>query len=137
MSEQNTETTKADRLHEFIANWNCGDSLISHKFSGNKYTEGVLHVAEIAGAFWLIDEILLNVRRLKSTRNGEMFYVIVLKKNPDSTAVLSIHTDSPNDGNRVWKKKIHFTDFPVDEIKLYAVCQQRGGSWLLMLPREY
>lgn len=132
-----TTEEKAAKITEFQDHWMCGDTIIRHPLSRNLYTEGVHHIAEIAGCWWLVDAVLLNVSRLKSSKAGESFYVVQLKLDEGkSSGVLSIHTDTPSKENQVWKQKLDYTDFPMPEFKFYLV-RQDANFFLMMLPREY
>jgi hypothetical protein len=50
----------------------------------------------------------------------------------DSRAVL---TYEDGNGNTYAKQEIEYTDFPLEEIKVYACWD--GTHWMLMLPSEY
>jgi hypothetical protein len=91
------------------------------------YTDGAQHVAEAAGAYWLIDEIALAQRYQKRVA-AEEFQHWKLTVKADHSATLAC--DDGN-GNVVFSKRIPFTDFPLEEISLYF-CNKT-----LMLPSEY
>jgi hypothetical protein len=90
------------------------------------YTDGAKHVAEAAGAYWLIDEIAFaqSIRPVAA----ESFQHWKLNVSADCKATLVCE-----DGNDtvVFSKKIWFTDFPLDEIAFYFTDN------VLMLPSEY
>lgn len=90
------------------------------------YTEGVQHVAEYGGAYWLLDEIAL--AQSMHIVKAESFQLWRLKVTPDHIATLACE-----DGNSkiVFSKPIQFTDFPLDEIAFYFTDN------VLMLPSEY
>lgn len=90
-------------------------------------TDGAKYVAETCGAYWLMDAIA----SYKQRYDKEGFAVAHLKKAKKGW-VLTI--DDGND-NVLATQKIEFSDFPLDEIKLYAV--QSGDLWVMMLPGEY
>ena len=90
------------------------------------YTDGVQHVAEAGGAYWLIDEIAF-VQHLPAVK-AEEFQSWQLQVRPDQTALL---TCGDGNGRTVHSKTIAFTDFPLDEIDFYFTNQ------VLMLPSEY
>jgi hypothetical protein len=92
------------------------------------FTDGVKHVADAGGAYWLIDEIALAQRYEKSVA-GEEFQLWKLAVNLDQhTGVL---TCDDGNGNIVYAKPIPFTDFPLSEITLYYV------NNTILLPSEY
>ena len=90
------------------------------------YTDGIEHVAESGGAYWLIDEIAFaqSIRPVAA----QAIQVWKLKVNPGQSATLACE-----DGNSeiVFTKKIEFTDFPLDEIAFFFTDN------VLMLPSEY
>ena len=86
------------------------------------FTDGVKYLAEQAGAYWLIDAVF-------SYRRRESFQVLTLRKNDDNSAVLTMQEDS---GEPVKvRQTIPFTDFPLDQIKLYLI------DSVLLLTSEY
>jgi hypothetical protein len=90
------------------------------------YTDGVRHVAHAGGAYWLIDEIAI-IQPCDKAVAAEEFQLWRLVVRPDKTATL---TCDDGNGNIVYTKEIGFTDFPLDEIKLYF------ENDVLMLPSE-
>jgi hypothetical protein len=90
------------------------------------YTPGVRHLAERAGAYWLIDLISSWIDH--ETLKGEDFIVWTLTVNADRGA-RAIAEDG--NGRELVRQEIAFTDFPLDEIALYLT----DGT--LLLPGEY
>ena len=89
------------------------------------YTDGVQHVAETGGAYWLLDEIALaqSISKIKA-EEFQVWRLVV----ENSAGVL---TCDDGNGRVVYAKRIDYTDFPLAEIKLYF------SDSVLMLPREY
>jgi hypothetical protein len=90
------------------------------------YTPGVHDLAELAGAYWLIDLVAsycIDPRIL-----GEEFVVWKLTVRPDHTA-----TAQAEDGNDrvLLSQEIPATDFPLKQISLYLT------DGVLLLPSEY
>jgi hypothetical protein len=90
------------------------------------YTDGVKHVAEAGGAWWLVDEIALGQMEKKIA--AQSFQVWKLTVEADSTALL---TCEDGNGNEVSRKAIAFTDFPLREITLWFTDN------VTLLPSEY
>jgi hypothetical protein len=91
------------------------------------YTDGVKYVAEKAGAYWLIDEIAFQQAHPLVKR--EEFQVWTLNVDLEqSTATLTC-----DNGNYqiVFTKQISYTDFPMEEIKIYV------ADNVILLPSEY
>jgi hypothetical protein len=91
------------------------------------YTDGVKHVAETAGAYWLIDEIAF-AQRFDKLLAAEEFQLRKLSVNPDHTATLDCEDGN---GGVVFTKNIEYTDFPLAEITLYFM------NKTILLPSEY
>ena len=85
------------------------------------------HVAETAGAYWLIDEITF-AQRFDRLLAAEAFQSWKLKVNPDHTTTL---TCEDGIGGVVFTKAIEYTDFPLAEITLYFMNKS------ILLPSEY
>jgi len=116
-------------------------------FTGLVYTEGVQYLAEQAGAYWLIDAIASWQTRPKV--RAAPFQIWRLKVHADRSATLigaedideqghPLHARTPVDRafgrwtrGALARQAIEWTDFPLEEIKLYL---QHG---VLMLPSEY
>lgn len=97
-------------------------------------TDGVKTMAEICGAYWLIQEIALHIS-LSWRMRGENFVVYRLNFDtdrygrPKKSAKL---TADDGNGNALGQINIPYTDFPLPEgIKLYY------DNGVLMLPTEY
>lgn len=90
------------------------------------YTQGVRHVAETGGAYWLIDKIAFS--QAGAAVHAEAFQHWTLEVKPDQTAHLSC-----TDGNDkvVYGEDLEYTDFPLDKINFYFT------DTVLLLPSEY
>lgn len=91
------------------------------------YTEGAQYVAEKGGAYWLLDEIAF-AQRSEPAVAAEPFQLWKLTVQEDEGATLVCE-----DGNCqiIYSKKIGYTDFPLDEIKLFYTDN------VILLPSEY
>jgi len=103
-------------------------------------------VAERGGAYWLIDAIAsheaTNAKLKAACRNDESFDYLhfwTLKVNTDQegnrSAILTCRKDSGQPA--VVTQKIEFTDFPLEELKVYAGNDGSGTPRKLFLPSEY
>jgi len=92
------------------------------------YTDGVRDMAQICKAYWLIDAVMSYQGGLKD----EEFQVWTLKKieykTKDGFYWLLQCTDG--NGKALRKQKIEYSDFPLDEMKLYFT------NNMLLLPSE-
>ena len=99
-------------------------------FLGSKavMTEGVKYLAEQAGAFWLVQDIIFYQIENPQWRNQSLqAWKLSVNKENDS-AVL---TCTDGDYNVLFKTDIEFTDFPLPEVTLWFI----DGT--LLLPSEY
>lgn len=104
-------------------------SEVYHKFSSFPgfpvATDGAIALAEAAGCFWLLD-IIGSYQTDK--RLDPSFQVWKLEVNLEkSIAVIRGH----NDTELIITQDIPFTDFPLEEVKLYLM------DGVILLPSEY
>jgi len=94
-------------------------------------TDGALYLAEKAGAYWLMDIIGSYQKQCQSDEmlREMQFWTLKVK---DGEGVVTCERDS---NDIAITQEIPFTDFPLDEIKLY-VCES-GENMVVMLPSEY
>jgi hypothetical protein len=91
------------------------------------FTEGAKYVADVGGAYWLLDAIAL--RQLSEGRiAAEPFQVWKLTVSSDRTATLVC---GDGDGNIVYTQAIPFTDFPLNKITLWF------ANDVIYLPSEH
>jgi hypothetical protein len=111
----------------------------AHFTGGGKlvYTDGVKAMAEMCGAYWLIDEIMLSQREKSvidyNNRDGLQFWILKHSADHEETGHWSLTMEDGND-NVIFSKIIGFSDFPLDEITLFF-----GGNTcgVLYLPSEH
>ena len=121
--------TTASKLTEFnLRQFTGSENWYRHGINRNVlFTDGAKFVADEGGAYWLLDAIAI-CQRYEKRVSDEEFQVWKLKVNADPTATLTC--DDGND-NTVYTQHIAFTDFPLDEIKLYFTDNT------ILLPSEY
>ncbi len=88
-------------------------------------TDGVLSLAEAAGCFWLLDIIGSYQSNRKLDRAFQVWTLTVNLK--DKRAVVRGY----NDTTRIITQNIPYTDFPMEELKLYLM------DGIILLPSEY
>lgn len=122
-----TETPKLTASD--LAQFTGSETWYRHQFSRNiTFTDGVKFVADRAGAYWLIDEIVL-LQKFNARVQREEFQVWKLTVK-DSVGKLTC-TDG-NDGTKpIYSKRIPFTDFPLPEITFWF------ANNVLYLPSEH
>ena len=101
-----------------------------HKFSPFKgfpvATDGVIALAQEAECFWLLDAIGSYQGKNKTLDPEFQVWKLTVNQDNDS-AVLRGY----NDKTLIVEQKISYTDFPLDEIKLYLI------NNVILLPSEY
>ena len=95
-------------------------------------TEGVIFLADAAGAHWLTDAIASYVHDPRSRR--EPFQVWQLSVDPQTRGGRLVMTDGNTDTSII-EQALDYTDFPLEEITLWLVAD--GRHRVLMLPSEY
>jgi hypothetical protein len=91
------------------------------------YTDGAQFLAEQGGSYWLLDIIAIAQQHEPRVAQEE-FQVWKLQVRADRSA--TVLCDDGN-GNVVYTQEIPFTDFPLDEVKLYF------ANNVIHLPSEY
>ena len=125
-------TTKIDpaELQSALDGFCGSDQWYKHWTGRATYTDGVKYLADEAGAYWLIDLVVSWQIHAKVRR--EPFQVWTLKVNEeDRSAVAECWNDTPGKSKRLARQKIEYTDFPLDEIRLFFC------DGVLLLPSEY
>ena len=121
--------TKTPRLSEHdLAQFTGSDNWYRHGINRNVlFTDGAKHVADEAGAYWLLDTIAI-CQHSEARVAAEDFQVWKLTVRSDRTATLVC--EDGND-NAVYTQLVEFTDFPLDEATLWF------ASGVIYLPSEH
>lgn len=90
------------------------------------YTDGVQHVAEQGGAYWLLDSLAFAQAIPAVAAEAFQFWILTVK--PDHAATLVCEDGN---GKIVHTQEIPFTDFPLPIIKFYVTDN------VILLPSEY
>lgn len=100
-----------------------------HKFSPIPgypvITDGILMLAEATGCYWFLDVIGSYQSNRKLDQSFQVWKLIVNTKN-DSAIVQGY-----NDTTLIITQEIPYTDFPLEELKLYLM------DGVILLPSEY
>ena len=115
--------TNTEELRQELRNFTGTEQY--YGYLGFRFTDGIKYLTEKANCFWLLDIIGSYQHKLKEIP----FQVWTLKVNEDKTAVVEMKEDT-NQPLMV-KQKIEYTDFPMQEVKLYYI------EGVLLLPSEY
>jgi len=100
-----------------------------HRFSPFEFfpvaTDGVIAIAEAAGCYWFLDIIGSCQTNKRLDPQFQVWKLVV--NHDDNTAVVSGY----NDTTLIITQEIPYTDFPLDELKLYLM------DGIILLPSEY
>ena len=95
-------------------------------------TDGAKFVADNGEAYWLMIAIASYLPNFTNTESFIVANLTVTNTGSSRSALLKL--DDGND-NILIEQHIAYTDFALDEMKLYAC--YTGDNWVIMLPREY
>ena len=124
----------AAELRDVLACHTGSENLYAHSFAKTmRYTDGVRCFADLAGAWWLIDHLLLDPRYKRAMLANEIVFITV-KVDERSRANIECVRDT---GERpLAQHHVRYTDCPQGEWKFYLQAHGEGGG-TLMLPGEY
>lgn len=116
-----------------LAHFTGSEGLVRHRIlpgmPGVLLSDGAKYVAEKAGAYWLMDIIVLDCRGW--LLEGDDFCVVALKVSGGDATL----TVSDGNGNDLYTQTV-LTDFPEPGIEFYLDARS-GGEPVLMLKSEY
>lgn len=130
--------TKIDptQLAADLEQFSGSEQFYAHWMRRIRFTEGVKFLADNAGAYWLIDLIASWQIKPKVRREEFQVWILTVNRNPPKgkpMAYARCYSDTPEPGNtnQLCVQGIPYTDFLLDQIKLWLV------NGVLMLPGEY
>ena len=100
-------------------------------------TDGVVYLAENAACFWLLDIIASYQSRCRKDASLRDMQFWTLKRIPNTSK--AVVTCDDGDGHVKITQKIPFTDFPLDEVKIWVELGSVDGinaAYVAMLPSE-
>jgi len=101
-------------------------------FRRHVLTDGVKYLADQTGAYWLMDLIASYQCESRMRRNTFQCWTLKVDLKTQKAVVAC---DNGN-GKILAEQKIEYTDFPLEEIKLYMI--DDGGQYaVILLPNEY
>lgn len=123
----------ASDLLNHLAQFTGSETLTSHSLVRRVLmTEGVMFLAQAAGAYWLTDAVASYL--LHESVRSEPFQVWTLTVNTNAHQGELKMTDG-NSSAPIVTQTLDYTDFPLGAIALWLVAD--GDNWVLMLPSEY
>lgn len=137
-----TRTTRPE-LDALLAHAHGADTVYEHWTQRLLYTEGVKHMADAAGAYWLVDAIASHRRNPATNPARAPFQLWTLSPTADGRgATLTMREDSG--GEILVCQLIEFTDFPLHlenskpaPFTLYLESNGPSLAPTLLLPSEH
>jgi hypothetical protein len=120
---------QAGAIQDYMAQCNGSETLYKH-WLGIKYSSGIKFVADTAGAYWLIDAIASHQRKARYNQRLQELQIWFLRRNKKNRWTLSCYEDTGEGEKPKILQRIEYSDFPMDEIKLYV------ENGVLLLPQE-
>ncbi len=91
-------------------------------------TDGAKYLADQAQCDWLMDAVASHLDEI-----GTQDWFVLVKLELQGTTATLIYEDG--NGNEHARQSIGYTDFPMEQIQLYACWDTE--HWVIMLPSEY
>ena len=91
-------------------------------------TDGAKYLADQAGCYWLMDAVASHLNEI-----GTQDWFVLVKLELQGTTATLIYEDG--NGHEHARQAIPYTDFPLEQILLYACWDTE--YWVIMLPSEY
>ena len=90
-------------------------------------TDGAKYLADQAGCYWLMDAVASHLNEI-----GTQDWFVLVKLELQGTTATLIYEDG--NGHEHARQAIPYTDFPLEQILLYACWDTE--YWVIMLPSE-
>ena len=91
-------------------------------------TDGARYLSDHAQCYWLMDAVASHLDEI-----GTQDWFVLVRLELEGTTATVIYEDG--NGHEHARQAIPYTDFPLDEIQLYACWDTE--HWVIMLPGEY
>ena len=91
-------------------------------------TDGARYLADQAECYWLMDAVASHLDEI-----GTQDWFVLIRLELQGTTATLIYEDG--NGHEHARQAMPYTDFPLDEIRLYACWDTE--YWVIMLPGEY
>ena len=107
-----------------------GSQTLFRNFTGLLYSQGIAHLAERGGAYWLIDLVGSYQSRLQDVP----FQVWRIEVHEDKSALVTMVEDD-GEPTKV-EKRIAYSDLPLKDFSFYC-CASGDKAMVMMLKGEY
>jgi len=124
--------TNIQHLKEQLSQFCGSQQIFTLPLCRTRYTEGIQFLAQSVNAFWLLTDASVMG---KSLSDKSRFITIDFRRYPPSEVEThgydAVITYTDGNGTVLAKQQYHFTDFPLQQIRLFFVDNT------LLLPSEY
>lgn len=132
-----TDTIDATELRNSLAQFTGTEKWYRHGMFRQLYlTDGTKYLADKAKAWWLVDAIGSHIVTNKNVRR-EPFQNWRFVKGEKKHRLFVTDGGKGDTPRTVASQQIDFTDFPLDDIELWAIWDDGLRGFVLMLPSEY
>ncbi len=107
-----TAIEKAENVRQYAAHTTGSETWHRHLL-GVLFTDGIKHVAETCGAYWLIDAVASWQPKIRQKPGGQEFQVWCLAQRGEGWR-LDCWSDTPDKSTLFCKQDIEYSDFPAD-----------------------
>ena len=123
---------KKEIIEEGLRNFSGSEQVYKFNllFPNVLMTDGVRWLANKAECYWLLEMIASHIRAIKDD-----YMAVCRLKVQGRTAVFTMDNGNAGSDNVFVTQTIEYTDFPLDEIKLY-VKEDADDKWIILLPSE-
>ena len=124
--------SQVNKIKEGLQNFHGSETIFQIPLTRTRYTNGIKYLASVADCYWLITDASVIAKNLM---DKSYFITIDFKRLSLEEQVAMGHEAviiyGDGNDNVLEKHKYNFTDFPLDELRLFFVDNT------LMLPNEY
>ena len=124
--------SQVNKIKEGLQHFHGSETIFQIPLTRTRYTNGIKYLASVADCYWLITDASIIAKNLM---NKSYFITIDFKRlsleEQDAMGHEAVIIYSDGNDNVLEKNKYNFTDFPLDELRLFFVDNT------LMLPNEY
>ncbi len=134
------DTLTPQQIENHLAQFTGSGNLYRHWTNRIVFTDGIKEMAEICGAYWLIDLVASHMsRKLMDAADG--FHVWTVKRVADKEMPdrvgFNVVCQRDTGTKPLVSQDGEFTTFPLDEFKFYVADGGPGGTIVMLLTSEY
>lgn len=138
-----THKLTPDEIRNALAHATGSERFFATMMPNHFTTQGVQYMAELCEAYWLIDAIISHQRNPKVRAEEFQVWTLHVAAKPPArqhNQIDAILICTDGNSTELTRQNIEFTDFPLDEIKIFTELGSIDGKHtarILMLPTEH